>query len=213
MGDLTTELRQFFSSRTLVKAVPLWTLAGVAGTIIGCVLRDPNWAQTGVGIILTSLSTNFATAIVYDLSKPDLDSERREKLIGEGLDQHDSDTLRLVAEALVDAAPEISRTIPDTNRPGVIALLETGMQDSGGVLANISTIYAAALHDPMTNWDLMQTELLRIIAMGLNTGEPLSDVKGTVSASTEGRIYGSAVGVNSGTITGTYTFNADKEDS
>jgi hypothetical protein len=63
---------------------PLWALAGGTSFVLAAALRDPQWAQAGLGALLTSIGANVASSMAYDLVKPDLDDESREALIAGG---------------------------------------------------------------------------------------------------------------------------------
>lgn len=174
MADMKTQLRSIFSARTLLKAAPLWALAGGAGAIIGAAIGDPHWSQTGLGMVLASLSTNLSSSLLYELITPDLADERREELIARGLAQRDPAVIRLVAEALTQAGPELARAIPDATRAQLVDLLERGMRESGGALATIAPVYAAALRSPPADWRAFQAQLqqtLRKVSQTMETSE------------------------------------------
>ncbi|MFL5807374.1 MAG: hypothetical protein ACJ8CR_37300 [Roseiflexaceae bacterium] len=163
MADLHARLRDYFSARTLLKSAPLWALAGGAGVIIGTAIATPAFATAGLGLVLTSLAANMTSSMVYDLVKPELDDERREQLIARGLKQRDPGVIRLVAEALTQAGPDLARALADATRTQLVALLESGMQEPGGALAAIAPRYADALRNPPADWRALQAELQQTI--------------------------------------------------
>ena len=171
MADLNARLHDFFSARTLLKSTPLWVLAGGAGAVIGAAIGDPHWAQTGVGTILASLGANVTSSMVYDLAKPDLDDETREELIARGLEQRDPGVIRLVAEALTQARPELAHALPDATRTKLVELLERGMHGAGGALAAIAPRYSEALRNPPADWQALQAELQQTISRVSQTME------------------------------------------
>jgi hypothetical protein len=151
-------------------------LAGGSGAVIGAAICDPHWAQTGIGMVLASLGANVTSSIVYDLLKPHLDDESREELIARGLEQRDPGVIRLVAEALTRAGPELASALPDTTRTKLVELLERGMQEPGGALAAIAPRYAGALRNPPADWTALQAELQQTITSVSQTMETAEGV-------------------------------------
>lgn len=171
MADLPTQLKNYLESpqtRTLASFAPLGIVAGAAGLIIGAAVATPAFAAAGLGLVLTSVAANIASSLVYDVIKPDLDEGRRARLIAKGLKEHDPGVIRLVAEALANAGPNVARAIPDSTRAALraelIDALKLGMLESGGALAEIAPRYVGALSDPRTNWAALQSDLWQTIS-------------------------------------------------
>lgn len=73
--------------------------------------------------------------------KPDADDDSREAAIAEGLRQRDPAVLRLVAEALLHARPDLASALPAATRTELAAALSGGMAQAGGRLAAIAPRY------------------------------------------------------------------------
>ncbi len=167
MTDLSSRLRALLASqhiRTLASLAPLGVVASGAGLVIGAAVASPALAAAGLGGILTSFATNVMSSVVYDIVKPDLDEGERERKIAQGLKDHDAGVIRLVAEALTAAGPDLAQALPDATRAELIAALEQGMREAGGPLDAIAAPYTAALGQPQTDWAVLQGELRRTIA-------------------------------------------------
>ena len=166
MADLPAQLKQYLESpqtRTLASLAPLGIVAGAAGLIIGAAVATPVFAAAGLGLVLTSVAANIASSLAYDLVKPDLDAGERERRIAKGLNDRDPAVIRLVAEALANAGPDVARAIPDATRAELIDALGQGMQAPGGALAAIAPGYTSGLSNPKTDWNALQAELRQII--------------------------------------------------
>ncbi len=173
MADLPANLKDFFGSsqtRTAASVAPLLLVAGASGLILGAAIATPAFATAGLGLVLTSLAANMTSSMVYDLVKPELDDERREQLIARGLEQRDPGVIRLVAEALTQAGPDLARALPDATRTQLVALLESGMQEPGGALAVIAPRYADALRNPPADWRALQAETIEAAEGGVISG-------------------------------------------
>lgn len=184
MADLPAQLKSYLESpqtRTLASLAPLGIVAGAAGLIIGAAVATPAFAAAGLGLVLTSVAANIASALAYDLVKPDLDQGERELRIAQGLKARDPGVIRLVAEALADAGPDVARAIPDATRAELIDALKLGMHEPGGALAAIAPRYTSALSDPRTNWAALQSELWQTISTVSQTME--ASAGGVISAS------------------------------
>jgi hypothetical protein len=166
MVDLPTRLKDFFTApqtRTAASFAPLLIVAGASGLIIGTALATPVFAAAGLGLVLTSVAANITSSLVYDLVKPDLDAGERERMIAQGLTERDPGVIRLVAEALAAAGPDVARAIPDSTRTELVDAFRQSMQTTGGALAAIAAPYAIGLNDSRTDWTALQVELHQTI--------------------------------------------------
>ncbi len=184
MADLPAQLKNYFAApqtRTLAGLAPLGVVAGAAGLIIGAAVATPAFAAAGLGLVLTSVAANIASSLAYDLVRPNLDDGERERQIAQGLKARDPAVIRLVAEALAGAGPDVARAIPESTRAELIDALKLGMQEPGGALAAIVPGYISGLSDPKPDWAALQTDLWQTI----------SKVSQTMEASEQGVISGS----------------------
>lgn len=167
MADLATRLKQFIdapATRTAAAGAPLLLAAGAASAIIGAAVSTPGWAAAGLGMVLTSIATNIASSLAYDLLTPELPADERERLIARGLRQRDPAVIRMVAEALVAAGPALAEALPATLRAELAAALGEGMAEPGGALAAIAPQYAAGLGSASTDWAALGGELRATLA-------------------------------------------------
>lgn len=162
MSTIATRLKHFFSApatRTWAEGAPLLVAAGAASAIIGAAAATPAFASAGVGMVLTSVAANLASSIAYDLVKPELPDDERERRIARGLRQRDPAVIRVVAEALVAGGADVAQALPADTRAELIAALQEGMAEPGGALAAIAPRYAQALASPATSWPALTAEL------------------------------------------------------
>lgn len=164
MATLRERLTDFMRSekaQALAQYAPLGLLAAVSGSIIGAAVGAPAFAASGLGMALTGLATNLASATLYDAIRPDVDDDARGKAIQAALAARDPHVTALVADALAALGPQLALAL--AQRPSLLPALGDGMRQAGGVLAAVEPELRAALADPQADWGALQQQVARHI--------------------------------------------------
>jgi hypothetical protein len=162
MADLAARLHEFWHNphtRRLARSAPLSLLAGCAGVTLGTLIALPGFATTGLGVVLGGLAINLTSNLISKLTDPDLDDLEREASLEQALAQGDLDAQALTAALLTREGSTIAQALPEASRNDLTSALGQAMQQAGGPLARIAPRYAAALRDPMTDWNRLQVAL------------------------------------------------------
>lgn len=205
--SLQTRLQMLVASPAimgLAQHVPLYLVGLFSGAAIAAGVHDAASASAGLLAAASSLGSGVASAMLYDLVKPETDDETRAEQIAAGLAARDPQMVRLVAEALTQAGPDLAAALPDHTHQTLIAALQQGMTQSGGALAAIAPAYTAALQLPPTDWTALQAQLRQTAAQ---VTQRMEADGGTIARSkqkapaTGGPIEQTMVARNGGSIT------------
>lgn len=166
MASLREKLAELLRSeraQTLAEEAPIALLALVSGSLIGVAIGAPAFAAAGLGMVLTSLATNVASTFLYEAVRPDTDDEKRRKAIRDGLQAEDPYLAALVADTLAAFGPQLASALADARQPTMLPALTVGMQESGGVLAELAPQLSVALADPQADWAALQQQMTGMI--------------------------------------------------